>query len=440
MRIRGLHRLRTLIEQHQARRFVASLDRGEYKLPDEVRDRIQKKLQAILDENILPFWFPACVDLKSRGYLAECSLSGEWQPLRNKNLVSQSRTLWFASRLINFGRTSDDNIRWAEHGFEYLRDYLWDRECGGFYWEIDLQTGRPAKPDKHLYGQAYALYALSEFALATGNESARQMADQLFEIVDTHAHDATNGGYNEFFRRDWKQPDTDEPSYMGHPPGIKQLNTHLHLLEAFTGYANLSDSELIRKRLTELILIQSTTVVSKEGGGCTDVFSSDWKRHSAGKFNRVTYGHDFENIWMLIEANRALGASNAPFMELYEHLFLTSVRYGWDRTNSGFYFRGRMLKLANERNKVWWTQAEALLGTLHMYALTGQAMYFQLFDETLGWIDRRQIDWSDGEWYLVIEDKSGIPSGGKATDANWTWKSPYHNGRAVVHCIELLTE
>ena len=85
MRIRGLHRLRTVIEQHRVRRFVASLDRGEYQLPDDVRARVQKKLQAILDENIRPFWFPACVDLKSGGYLAECSISGEWQPGRKSH-------------------------------------------------------------------------------------------------------------------------------------------------------------------------------------------------------------------------------------------------------------------------------------------------------------------------------------------------------------------
>ncbi len=218
MRIRGYHRVRDLIERERARRFVASLDRTPYSVPDDVREGLRGKLEAILDENIVPFWFPDCIDEKHGGYLADCSLSGEWQTGRNKNLVSQSRILWFASRLINIGRRSEDNLRWAEHGFRFLKDHLLDKKHGGFFWEIDGTNGRPTMPDKHLYGQAFALYALSEFALATGDFYARTMARQLFEVLDEHTHDGTHGGFHEFFRSDWTAADPSEPSYMGYPP------------------------------------------------------------------------------------------------------------------------------------------------------------------------------------------------------------------------------
>lgn len=439
MRIRGYYRVRDLIERERARRFVASFDQTAYPAPDEVRERLRGKLEAILDENIVPFWFPDCIDEKHGGYLAECNLSGEWETGRNKNLVSQSRILWFASKLINFGRTSDENIQWAQHGFQFLKDRLLDKKHGGFFWEVDGRNGEPTMPDKHLYGQAFALYALSEFALATGDTNARTMARQLFEVLDEHAHDSVHGGFHEFFRSDWQPADSSKPSYMGHPPDVKQLNTHLHLMEAFTRYASLDDSELIRERLTELIQIQSGTVVNEEEHCCTDVYSTDWQRYDGDRYNQVQYGHDLENVWLLIEANRTVGAANTPFLELYETLFLNAVRYGWDVSKSGFYFRGRPLKRAHIRGKTWWVQAEALLSALHMYYLTGQAMYFQIFEQMLAWIDRRQVDWSGGEWYTRIE-ASGAPSGSKASDANNRWKTPYHNGRAVIHCLELLTK
>ncbi|MGA7305595.1 MAG: AGE family epimerase/isomerase, partial [Rhodothermales bacterium] len=254
-----------------------------------------------------------------------------------------------------------------------------------------------------------------------------------------HTHDGTHGGFHEFFRSDWTAADPGEPSYMGYPPSTKQLNTHLHLMEAFTRYACLDNSEPIRERLTELIKIQRSTVVSESGDYCTDVYSTDWRRNVEGRSNQVQYGHDLENVWLLIEAHRALAVSNAPFIKLYETLFLNAVRCGWDVTHGGLFFAGRPLKRAHRRSKSWWVQAEALLCALHMYALTGRGMYFQIFEQELGWIDRQQIDWIGGEWYARI-DKSGALFGGKASDSNNQWKTPYHNGRAVIHCLELLSK
>ncbi|MFV1980645.1 MAG: AGE family epimerase/isomerase, partial [Rhodothermia bacterium] len=271
MRIRGYRRVRELIVDQKARRFVASLDRSDYVVPDNVKERLRGKLNSMLDENILPFWFPDCLDLEFGGYRSECSITGEWQPFRDKNIISQSRILWFTSRLIRFGRTSADNLRWAQHGFAFLKDHFWDDDYGGFFWEIDFENKRPTKPNKHLCGQAFGLHALSEFALATGDSDARSMADQLFELLDRHAHDPAHGGYLEYLARDWTPVHSREPHYMGHPPDIKQVNTHVHLMEAFTLYERFPESELVRNRLTQLVMIQSSAVVRKQGVGCTEV-------------------------------------------------------------------------------------------------------------------------------------------------------------------------
>ncbi len=80
-------------------------------------------------------------------------------------------------------------------------------------------------------------------------------------------------------------------------------------MEAFTRYANLGDDEKAdRERLNELIQIQRSTVVSESGNYCTDVYSTDWRRNVDGRSMRVQYGHDLENVWLLIEAHRVLGS------------------------------------------------------------------------------------------------------------------------------------
>ncbi len=74
---------------------------------------------------------------------------------------------------------------------------------GGFYWEVDVTGDKKLQRNKHLYGQAFALYALSEYYLATGKQEALDLAIQLFNVMEAKAHDKMYGGYLEWFNEDW---------------------------------------------------------------------------------------------------------------------------------------------------------------------------------------------------------------------------------------------
>jgi mannonate dehydratase len=100
-------------------------------------------------------------------------------------------------------RGSDTHLAFARHGYEFLRDHLLDRTHGGFHWSVDDSGTKVVLPDKHLYGQAFALYALAEFALATGEDEPKALAQALFATLEEHAHDEEVGGYREYFRADW---------------------------------------------------------------------------------------------------------------------------------------------------------------------------------------------------------------------------------------------
>ena len=390
-------------------------------------------LEKILTENIIPFWYPEVMDYEEGGYRLNHDLQGKWKGRANKSLVAQARTVWFFSRLVNSEYGTWDHLKAAKHGYEFLRVRMWDKQYGGFFWEVDSSGKIPTKPAKHLYGQAFALYALSEFALASGDSSAEKLAHELFCFLEEKAHDAQYGGYLEFFQRNWTPVVDGVKSYLSSSPSMKLMNTHLHLMEAITTYHHITQDTLSRERLIELILVLSSAVRCETICACTDKYKRDWTPIDKLTKDCISYGHILENIWLLITACSTAGISNGPLLNFYHNLFQYAVRFGQDKKKGGFYYTGSYNAMASGREKVWWVQAEALMSSLQMYLLTGEEVYFQCFSRILEWIKRYQIDWEFGDWHAKV-NKRGKPSGDKAG----AWKTPYHNGRAIIECIQLL--
>ncbi len=393
------------------------------------------QLEKILTENILPFWHPQVIDTEHGGYLLHHDAAGAWRGPADKYLVTQARTVWFFSRLCRTRYRSDEFRSAAAGGFRFLRECLWDHAKGGFFWAVSHDGKKVAQGEKHLYGQAFGLYALSEYATVFKDQKARALADRLFSLLETHAHDAKYGGYREAFRRDWSALPAGAVTRLGVPSDVKLMNTHLHLMEAMTTYYKLSESSAARRRLSELLMIQSNAVVRKKLCACTDQHAEDWTPLRGPTRDRVSYGHDIENVWLLQEACDALELPHGPLLDLYHGLFDYSLKHGFDAKQGGFYYFGPFEKPAENRYKDWWVQAECLVSALKMYRLTGQDMYRDCFLKTLNWIATRQVDWKSGDWHARIAP-DGSPSGGKAG----AWKSPYHNGRAVLRCLELLPD
>ena len=134
-----------------------------------------------------------------------------------------------------------------------------------------------------------------------------------------------------------------------------------------------------------------------------------------------------------MDARNALELPQAPFENLYKTLFAYSMRYGYDSRNGGFYDSGEFNHLADRKDKVWWVQSEAIVAALYLYRLTGTEEYRKVFEQSYRWIETKQLDSQHGEWFSSIRP-DGMPSGPKAS----MWKAGYHNGRALIECIEIL--
>lgn len=391
------------------------------------------RLEKILTENIAAFWYPKCVDQKNGGYTISYDGEGKLTPGGVKMIVTQARNLWFFARLARAGYKRDEYLAAADHGFRFLRDKMWDQKNGGFYWEVDETGDRKLQPQKHLYGQSFALYGISEFALASKRKDALDFATELFTLLEQKAHDPTYGGYNEVFSEDWIP--SNATSTMGNPSTVKLMNTHLHLMEAMTTFYRASRLPLARERLLELISIEASAVVRKNLPACTDRYQLDWTPILTPPWNRVSYGHDIENVWLLMDACEAADVPLQPYQDLFRAIFGNSRRYGFDETQGGFYDSGPFNQPADRRNKTWWTQAEGLVSSLYMLRLTGDPAYLDTFARTLDWVEKKQVDWKNGEWHEAVTPE-GKPTGTKGH----IWKAAYHDGRAMIQCLELIRQ
>jgi mannobiose 2-epimerase len=399
-------------------------------MPQSYIPRLEKNLK----ENILSFWLNKSIDRAHGGYTINFGPRGEAKGPGVKMIVSQSRTVWLFARAARANYCGKECLDAADHGYRFLKEKMWDKQNGGFYWEVDATGNQKQRTGKHLYGQSFGLYAISEYALASKRKDVLDFAVKFFNLLEEKSHDVKYGGYQEFFNADWTEAKEERP-YLGGAPGLKLMNTHLHLLEAMTTFYRASKLPLARERLIELINIQSNAVVRKTVGACTDKYDRDWTPRLENEFARVSYGHDLENIWLLMDACDAAGISNYPLLDLYRTLFDYSEQYGYDAQKGGFYDSGWFNKPADRLAKVWWVEAEAIVSALYLYRFTGDRKYLAAFEKTYDFIDQYLTDWENGEWHATINPE-GKPQGDKAQP----WKAGYHNGRAMIESLQIIKQ
>ena len=387
---------------------------------------LARAAEAELRERILPFWMTRAVDEERGGFFGTIDADGRPDPNAGKGGVLNARILWTFSAALR--RYPDGPYRAvADRAFAFVTGPLWDAEFGGLYWEVN-PDGSMLKGRKQTYGQAFGIYGLAEYYRATGVPEALDRAMRLFELIETNAQDCRSGGYWEARGRDW-QPIEDIRLSDRDMNAPFSMNTHLHLLEAYTCLAPASGEERVRERLRGLIEITLDQIVDPATGRLILFHDERWRPMSAV----VSPGHDIEASWLLCEAagvledEELIARTNAIALTMAE----TVLEEGFDREHGGV--SDAIDHHSPVLGKEWWPQAEAVVGFLNAFELSGRDDYLEAALASWRFIEQFVIDHSYGEWYYRVS-----PEGRPELDLPKVspWKCPYHNSRATLEIIE----
>ena len=414
--------------------YVEATKQNYLKLADET--------EATLQRDVLDVWFPRTVDNENGGFRS--NFTRDWQPngSQGKFSVFQGRMTWVAAQVaMQRPELKDQFLPIVRHGVEYLSNVLWDKQDGGFFW--GLQDDGKISPyytdGKHLYGMSFALYGAAAAYEATRDQKALELAQRAFRWMDTHGHDSKNGGYFEWLTRDGKpipaHPETgkmEELPVAMFPIGYKSMNTHIHLLEAFTQLYEVWKNDTVRKRIEELLAIIRDKVCV-EPGAMNLYFTNAWQPIP----DHDSYGHDVEAAYLMLEAEDALGHTHNPATERMAKMLVDhALAYGWDQAYGGFYREGTTIGRAEDKLKEWWVQVEGLNALLIMHEKYGQQsdLYFKAFQQQWQFIKKYQVDSEFHGLYEMIgtDGKPTIQSKGRI------WKAAYHDGRAFLNVTKRL--
>ncbi len=377
--------------------------------------------------NIASWWFTHAFDRARGGVHGEISDNNTIKEgaVRSANL--QTRALWFFSEYaayIGGGRVRSI----ADEQYRYVIDALMDKEHGGVFWSVSAD-GAPVSMRKQTYAQAFAIYALSAYALVSNNQEATALALELARLLEERARDGVRGGYVEAFARDWS-PVEDVRLSDRDMNAPKTMNTHLHVLEAHTALHRLVNDDFTRCLLEASIRLFETHFVAPGHGRHLALFYSlDWE----SQCHDESYGHDIEASWLCHEAAEALGDE-----EVIEQARLRAVSLAEEALNAldgeGGLIYERIAGSEPDRTRHWWPQAEALVGFYNAYQISGEAVFEDAAARVWSFIKRYQIDYQKGEWRWHAVTDRGVASPYKAG----FWKGPYHNGRAMMEMIRRL--
>lgn len=388
----------------------------------------KEELTKELKENILGFWMKHTVDKEQGGFFGEITSDLQVHTGADKSLVLNTRLLWTFSAAYRLYKDKS-YLELASRAYDYLTKHFFDKDYGGLYWML-AADGTPSNDKKQVYGQAFGIYALSEYHRATGSEDALALAIELFHILEKYSYDPVHKGYVEALARDWQM--TGDFSLSDKDLNEKKsMNTHLHIMEAYTNLYRVWQSPLLQEKQAELIEVTIQHIVDPQTGHFLLFFDEQWQVKS----DHISYGHDIEGSWLLVEAAEVLG--NERLLQLAKK---AAVQMAEATYNKGVDADGGIINEANvsgyiDTNKDWWPQAEAMVGFYNAYQLTGDEKHYEAAQRSWEFIQQYIVDQEHGEWFWSVS-REGTPQRNQPKVS--AWKCPYHNSRACMEMLERL--
>jgi cellobiose epimerase len=389
-------------------------------------NELKAEVLDVLQNNILPYWENRMQDRENGGFYGQITGEEELIPEAEKGAILNARILWTYSSAYRLLK-NDEYLEMATRAKRFVIDKFYDKEFGGIYWSLDYK-GNPVDTKKQIYALGFAIYGLSEYHRATGDNEALEYAVKLFHSIEEHSFDKEKNGYLEALTREWheiadmrlSEKDANEK---------KTMNTHLHILEPYTNLYRVWKDEELKKQIKNLVEVFLDKILNKETNHLRLFFDEDWN----GKDHIISYGHDIEASWLIHEA--ALVLEDAELLKRVEEVVPRIA----DAAAEGLQLDGAMIYEKNlesghtDADRHWWVQAETVVGYINLYQHFNRKDGLEKASLCWNFIKNNLIDEKNGEWHWSLKADGTINT---ADDKAGFWKCPYHNGRMCMEIIE----
>ncbi|MFD2571477.1 AGE family epimerase/isomerase [Spirosoma soli] len=386
--------------------------------------KYQAEVEAEL-ASILTFWMKHSPDTERGGFVGRLSDTGQVDSDAPKGSVLNARILWtFSAAYRQTGNAAYRDI--ADRAYQYFITHFLDETYGGVYWSVN-PAGKPLNTRKQIYSLAFAIYGLSEHYRISQEPAALKACQELYTWIERYSFDRAEGGYLEAFSREGallndlrlSEKDRNDP---------KTMNTHLHILEGYANLYRIWPDAGLGQQIRGLLATFQMHILDADTHQMRLFFTPDWQPTA----NLVSFGHDIEASWLLLEAAEVLG--DEKLIHQFKQIAVAMAQ----ATMAGVQPDGSLYhELDRDRNhydthREWWVSAEAMVGFLNAYQLTGQAHFYQQSVQVWQFAQMHLLDRERGEWrWGVLDDYQ--PMTGE--DKIGFWKCPYHNVRA---CLEVI--
>ncbi len=375
--------------------------------------------QALLDD-VLPFWFPRCVDEVHGGFLTGFDRDGTLVD-SDKSVWAQGRMAWLLLTLYHRIEARAEWKAWAERGLDFLNRHCLDSD-GRLFFHM-TQEGEPIRKRRYAYSEAFASIASAAHYAATQEGESADRALQWFRRF-TQWHFTPGLMPSKFLGT---RPVEGLGPYMIAIVTGQELRRYLGNQDEVQGWIDRCIETIASRFVKEDERVVMETV--GESGQILD--------HFDGRL--LNPGHAIEAAWFIMEEGQF--QRDDDLIKLGIRMVDWMWERGWDKEWGGlFYYRdvwGKPIQEYWHEMKFWWPHNEAMIATLMAARLdSDSSRWLGRFHAVCDWSFEHFGDPDYGEWFGYLRRDGTVSSPLKGG----LWKSCFHLPRALLRCWELLAD
>jgi N-acylglucosamine 2-epimerase len=380
----------------------------------ELFDRLARQYRDTLQSDIIPFWETHSPDREQGGYFTCLDRQGKVYDT-DKFVWLQGRQVWMFAKFFNELEQRESWLDMAKLGADFLKRHGQDAD-GKWFFSL-TREGRPLIQPCNIYSDCFAAMAFSEYAKASGDEQARELALSTYRQILTRRENP-KGKYAK------QVPGTRPMMAMGMPMILLNITQELRWM--------LDGSEadtICRQSLSSLF----KDFLDPASGIFHENVAPDGTKLDCFEGRVINPGHGIENMWFVMEV--AEQQKNQPLIEQACDVVIKTLEFAWDKEHGGiFYFldkHGHPPQQLEWDQKLWWVHVETLISLLMGYRLTRRPELWQWFERVQDYTWTHFPDPEYGEWYGYLNRQGNVLlplKGGK-------WKGCFHIPRGLYRCM-----